>query len=114
MVFFFKHYYIHNKYLKCPSGSHSLATLLRLAYTSTVMTSVTNNTNNTLEFRLKALYDLATNPSFTLPEVVVWMLSHLTICWNANGLLQSASLDALRQLSGPVGINDRLLLVSSD
>jgi hypothetical protein len=30
------------------------------------------------------------------------------------GYFQSASLDALKQLSGPVGINDRLLIVSND
>jgi hypothetical protein len=51
------------------------------------------NKDTPLEDRLKALYELATNPSFTLPEVV------------------SASWDALEHLGGPIGLDDRLLLL---
>jgi hypothetical protein len=73
--------------------------------------------NAMLEVRLKAFCDLAltANPSFSLPEVVVCIISHLIAY---AGMLinrfQSASLDALGQLSSPAGLDDRHLLVSSD
>ena len=73
--------------------------------------------NATLEVRFKALRDLAlaANPSFSLPEVMVWILSHLIAY---AGILinpfQSACLDTLGQLTCPTGIDDRLLFVSSD